>query len=165
MIFVTVGTHEQPFNRLVESMDKWAGTHHDEEVFIQTGYTTYEPKHCRFAKFLTREEMIENMKEARIVVTHGGPCCYTDVLRSGKVPIVVPRRKKLGEQIDDHQLEIGRQFARQYKNILLIEDVDKIGDAIAQYDELTKGMDLTAGLDNNAVFCETFSEIIDTLLK
>ena len=78
---------------------------------------------------------------------------------------MVPRRKKLGEQIDDHQLEIGRQFARQYKNILLIEDVDKIGDAIAQYDELTKGMDLTAGLDNNAVFCETFSEIIDTLLK
>ena len=35
MIFVTVGTHEQPFNRLVEYMDKWAESH-DEKVIMQT---------------------------------------------------------------------------------------------------------------------------------
>lgn len=29
MIFVTVGTHEQQFNRLVEYMDKWAGEHEE----------------------------------------------------------------------------------------------------------------------------------------
>lgn len=31
VIFVTVGTHEQQFNRLVEYMDKWAADH-DEKV-------------------------------------------------------------------------------------------------------------------------------------
>lgn len=33
MIFVTVGTHEQQFNRLVEYMDMWA-ENHDEKVII-----------------------------------------------------------------------------------------------------------------------------------
>lgn len=42
MIFVTVGTHEQQFNRLVQYMDKWA-SEHEEKVVIQSGYCTYEP--------------------------------------------------------------------------------------------------------------------------
>ena len=47
MIFVTVGTHEQQFNRLVECVDqmKQKGLLED-EVIIQTGFSTYEPKCC-----------------------------------------------------------------------------------------------------------------------
>ena len=38
MIFVTVGTHEEQFNRLVEYMDKLRGANIiDEDVIIQTG--------------------------------------------------------------------------------------------------------------------------------
>ena len=42
MIFVTVGTHEQPFNRLIECIDnlKKDGVI-QEDVIIQTGYSTY----------------------------------------------------------------------------------------------------------------------------
>ena len=45
MIFVTVGTHEQPFNRLIEYIDnlKCNGIITD-DVMIQTGFSTYEPK-------------------------------------------------------------------------------------------------------------------------
>ena len=39
MIFVTVGTHEQQFDRLVEYMDYWAGEH-TEDVIIQTGFSS-----------------------------------------------------------------------------------------------------------------------------
>ena len=51
MIFVTVGTHEQPFNRLVKKIDelKGNGTIQD-DVFIQTGFSTYEPKNCQWSK-------------------------------------------------------------------------------------------------------------------
>ena len=47
MIFVTVGTHEQPFNRLIKEVDrlKKEGIITD-EVFIQTGFSTYEPQYC-----------------------------------------------------------------------------------------------------------------------
>ena len=41
MIFVTVGTHEQPFNRLIEEVDRLVETGViTDEVFIQTGYST-----------------------------------------------------------------------------------------------------------------------------
>ena len=54
MIFVTVGTHEQPFDRLVEAVD---GLLADgalvEPVFVQTGYCTYEPKRCEFSRFVS----------------------------------------------------------------------------------------------------------------
>ena len=42
MIFVTVGTHEQPFNRLIQKIDelKKDGTIQD-DVIIQTGFSTY----------------------------------------------------------------------------------------------------------------------------
>lgn len=72
MIFVTVGTHEQQFNRLIEYMDKWA-IENDEEVIIQTGYSTYEPKNCKWQKLFSFQEMCKYVDDARIVITHGGP--------------------------------------------------------------------------------------------
>ena len=45
MIFVTVGTHEQPVNWLIQQIDelKKDGTIQD-DVIIQMGFSTYEPK-------------------------------------------------------------------------------------------------------------------------
>ena len=73
MIFVTVGTHEQPFNRLIERVDhlKNNGTI-TEEVVIQTGYSTYEPQYCQWQKLFPYQEMLKLVDEARIVITHGG---------------------------------------------------------------------------------------------
>ena len=69
MIFVTVGTHEQQFNRLIEYMDKWA-TENAEEVIIQTGYSTYEPQNCKWQKLFSYQEMCKYVDAARIVITH-----------------------------------------------------------------------------------------------
>ena len=52
MIFVTVGTHEQPFDRLVKYIDELVKVGEiKEEVVIQAGYSTYEPVHCKWRKF------------------------------------------------------------------------------------------------------------------
>ena len=53
MIFVTVGTHEQPFNRLLQKIDelKKDGTIQD-DVIIQTGFSTYRPQYCQWSKLL-----------------------------------------------------------------------------------------------------------------
>ena len=71
MIFVTVGTHEQPFNRLVKKIDelKGNGTIQD-DVFIQTGFSTYEPKNCQWSKLISYNQMIKKVEDARIVITH-----------------------------------------------------------------------------------------------
>ena len=162
MIFVTVGTHEQPFNRLVEAVDQWAASS-DEDVLIQTGYSTITPKHCRFKDFLPREEMVENIKNARIVITHGGPCCYTEVQTFGKIPIVVPRNHKFGEQFDDHQVEICREYKSRYNHIILIEDIATLSDSIDGYDAIVKDMGQTSGLSHNMEFCKELSRTVDRL--
>ena len=73
MIFVTVGTHEQQFNRLVECVDqmKQKGLL-EEEVIIQTGFSTYEPKHCRWQKLFPYKEMVQMVKDG--LERTGGYC-------------------------------------------------------------------------------------------
>lgn len=51
MIFVTVGTHEQQFNRLITCVDEMKENGLiKEEVMIQTGFSTYIPKSCQWKK-------------------------------------------------------------------------------------------------------------------
>ena len=96
MIFVTVGTHEQPFNRLVEYVDQLKKEKViEEEVFIQSGYTTYEPKYCKFSKLIPYSDMQKYIQKARIVITHGGLASFMMPLQVGKVPVVVPRQKNM----------------------------------------------------------------------
>lgn len=84
MIFVTVGTHEQPFNRLVKKIDelKRDGVI-TEEVIIQTGFSTYEPKYCKWSKLIPYQQMLKNVEDARIVITHGGPASFIMPLQLG----------------------------------------------------------------------------------
>ncbi len=163
MIFVTVGTHEQQFNRLVGYMDKWAAEH-DEEVIMQVGFTN-APKNCRSQKIYDQEEFLDLITRARIVITHGGPCCFTKVLKCGKIPVVVPRKHKLGEHVDDHQVDITREVARKYNNIIVVDDIDKLGSIIADYDKITQNMNNRYIEFNNGKFCEALSGIVDNLFE
>ena len=97
MIFVTVGTHEQPFDRLIRYMDILKENFFSkEEIIMQIGFSTYEPRYCTFSRFYTYQEMMEKIKDARIVITHGGPSSFIAVLQTGKIPIVVPRQTPVG---------------------------------------------------------------------
>lgn len=164
MIFVTVGTHEQQFTRLVEYMDKWAGSH-DEEVIMQIGYTPYEPVNCKWQKLYKQKEMDELNAQARIVVTHGGPSCYIEVLHLGKTPVVVPRRHELGEHIDNHQLEVGREFKKRYGGIILIEDIETLGESLDNYDSIVENMDRKGFVSHSMEFCNGLSKIVDGLFS
>ena len=162
MIFVTVGTHEQQFNRLVEYMDEWA-KQHDEEVVIQTGYSTYEPKKARWQKFYGYKEISELVNEARIVITHGGPSSFFAALQIGKVPVVVPRKKELEEHINNHQINFCREVANRQKNIIEIEDINELGHVIDKYDEIVASLD-NGIVSNNAKFCEELEKIVDEII-
>ena len=159
MIFVTVGTHEQQFNRLVEYMDKWAAEH-NEEVVIQTGYSTYEPKFCKWQKLFPYQEMSKKVSEARTVITHGGPSSFIAPLQIGKTPIVVPREKRFAEHVNDHQVKFCKQVESRMGTIVVVEDVEKLGDVIAGYDELIGGMG-NGIKSNNAKFCDELEKIVD----
>ena len=165
MIFVTVGTHEQPFNRLVEYIDglKKDGTI-AEEVIIQTGYSTYEPKYCKWQKLFPYQEMIKLVDEARIIITHGGPSSFIMPLQIGKTPIVVPRRQEFNEHVNDHQVSFSKAVAERMGTIIVVEDMDKLGDAITHYDEIMSGME--SGLkSNNELFNEELEKIVNEMFE
>lgn len=163
MIYVTVGTHEQPFNRLVRCVDGLKGNGIiEEEVVIQNGFSDCEIKHCRHKELFTQQEVAENYSNARIIIMHGGPSTMIESIRDGKIPIVVPRQKKYGEHINDHQLEFCRAVSKRYNNIILIENIDELENAIVNYDEMAATRK-AAGFDNNAMFCEGLQRIVDEL--
>ena len=144
-------------------MDKWA-CEHDEEVIIQTGFSSYEPKHCKWSKLYAYQEMIKMVSAARLVITHGGPSSFIAPLQIGKTPIVVPRKKEYGEHVNDHQAEFCNQVAKRQGTIIVIGDIRKLGDTIKNYDDIVNGMN-NAMNSNNKKFCEDLGKIVDKLIK
>lgn len=163
MIFVTVGTHEQPFNRLIKAVDelKRDGVI-TEDVVMQTGFSTYEPKHCEWYKLIPYKQMIKNVEDARIVITHGGPASFIMPLQMGKTPVVVPRQYKFGEHVNDHQVEFARNVAERMGTIITVEDINKLGSIITNYDKIVAKME--HGMkSNNKTFCDKLEKIVFTL--
>lgn len=162
MVFVTVGTHEQPFDRLVRAVDGLvADGALTEPVFVQTGYCTYEPEHCEWERFVPAPEMGRRMEEADVVVTHGGPSSFVEAMAAGKVPVVVPRLSRFGEHVNDHQDAFVRLVAERLGGIVPVYDVADLGGAIEEARRLSA---LGVGFkSNNADFCAELCRLIGSL--
>lgn len=114
MIFVTLGSQKFQFNRLLQSIDDLVERQViQDEVFAQTGYSDYQPKHYAYKAFLDREEFLSTEEKADIVITHGGTGAIIGAVKKGKKVIAVPRLAKYGEHVDDHQLQLIAQFKQQ----------------------------------------------------
>ena len=118
MIFVTVGTNEAPFDRLVRAIDCLRA---DEEVVAQCGPSSHRPARAVSVDFLAFEDLVELVRRARIVVTHAGVGSTMVALANGKRPVVVPRLRRYGEAVDDHQLPFARRLAERGL-VTLVED-------------------------------------------
>lgn len=160
MIFVTVGTHEQPFNRLIRKVDEMVENKIiTEPVMMQIGYTDYLPKYCKYSRFLSYPEMMEYENKANIVITHGGPSTFMSVLSKGKVPIVVPRQHKFHEHINDHQLIFSEMVKRRGYPIIVVKDINTLNDAISEAGKSVKV------LSHNQKFVQEFAEVVAGLLR
>lgn len=164
MIFVTVGTHEQQFNRLIKSIDKMVEEGViNERVIIQKGYSDYEPKHCEYYDLIGYEEMQKYLNEARIIITHGGPASFISALSIGKIPIVMPRKKEYEEHVNNHQLIFAKEVEKRMKNIIVAETVEELKKYILNYDNQIKKLskDLT---NNNKKFNENLLKEIESII-
>lgn len=162
MIFVTVGTHEQPFNRLIEEVDRLKGEGIiEEEVIIQRGYSTYVPKYCKYYDLISYEEMDKYIHDANIVITHGGPASFLAPISIGKIPIVVPRQKVYNEHVNDHQLEFSRELVKRGFSIILIENINELGKTILDFNS-TKLFSINK---HTNIFCNSFENELIKLFE
>ena len=165
MIFVTVGTHEQPFDRLLKWIEKMVEEKIiNEEVIIQKGYTDYEPKNCKSYKLIGYSEMQKYISEARIVITHGGPSSFIAPLTVGKIPIVVPRKKEFNEHVNNHQVEFANEVANRMKNILVANNDEELIDLILNYESKIKNIS-NINNSNNELFCSKLNNEINSLFE
>lgn len=127
MIVVTVGTSDTPFDRLLAAVEPVSSR---EECIAQVGNSTVRPAGATCVSELPFEQLLAHMREARAVVTHGGVGSIMSALSVGKRPFVVPRLRRLGEAVDDHQLVLGRRLA-EAGLVTLIEDAEQLAGALA----------------------------------
>lgn len=106
MIVAMVGTGPDSFDRLVRPLDELAGKN-GWDIFVQLGHTRYEPKHCKFARFVERDELLRMIERAELVITQGGYGGIRDALSFDKPVVAVPRYPGLHES-PDHQDEMVR---------------------------------------------------------
>jgi UDP-N-acetylglucosamine transferase subunit ALG13 len=120
VIFVTVGSQE-PFDRLIHAIDEWASSRGRSDAFAQIGNSTFRPRHIEFTKFLDPVEFKRAVREAKIIVAHAGMGSIISALELGKPIVVMPRRGKLRETRNDHQVDTAERFG-SHGHVIVAQD-------------------------------------------
>ncbi|GFR36231.1 PssE/Cps14G family polysaccharide biosynthesis glycosyltransferase [Thermobrachium celere] len=158
MIFVTLGTFDMPFNRLLEYVDKLIESGKIvEEVIVQAGFTKYNSNNFKIIDFLSNEEIEQYYNNSSFIISHGGTGSLMLGVKKGKKVIGVPRLAKYGEHNNDHQIEI-INLLKEQNFILSAFDYDELSMAIdkIQYFEPKKYVSKTQ------VIIDFISDYIDS---
>ena len=130
MILVLLGTQNNSFKRLLDEIQKCIDNKIiNEEVIVQAGYTKYISKDMKIIDFISSEELVELIKKANLIITHGGVGSIVESLKQNKKVIAVPRLKKYGEHVNDHQVQIVECFNKS-GYILGINNIQYLPNAI-----------------------------------
>lgn len=112
MIFVTLGSQKFQFNRLLREIDNLIEKKViNQKVIAQIGYSDYKPKFFEYEMFMDREQHLSLINNSNIVISHGGTGAIINAIKKDKKVIAVPRLEMYGEHVDDHQLQIVKQFS------------------------------------------------------
>lgn len=135
MIFVTVGSQKFPFDRLISKVDELAGSGViTQPVFAQTGHGTYQPKYILHTSFLDKVAYEEKIQEADTLICHAAAGVMISGLHNRKKIIAIPRLRRYGEHVDDHQRELAAELAR--RNFLLyLDDMGQLPQSLLEIEE------------------------------
>jgi len=136
VIFVTVGTHTDPFDRLILAAERLALSGH--RVVVQRGTSRVEAPTCVVHDYLPPVEMAHLIHTAAVVVSHAGPASFLGV---PGVPIVVPRRASHGEHVDDHQVRFVEHIRHR---VHVVMEPNDLVNAVARHDEVAARLAPTA---------------------
>jgi UDP-N-acetylglucosamine transferase subunit ALG13 len=124
-VVVTVGTLDFSFRRLWNRLKEILPAQVD--VLVQAGPDSSRMSwpEATVKGMIPPDELGAMMADADVVVAHAGIGSALMAFEAGKVPILVPRMKKYGEHVDDHQIQIAQQFAG--RGIAVMADASMIG--------------------------------------
>ncbi len=126
MIFVTLGTQDKQFPRLLKAVEKIKTR---EKIVAQVGSTEFKSKKIEIHKNMTEEEFAKYMKKASVIITHAGVGTIIEGLKLNKKMIVAARKKEYKEHVNNHQEQILDIFTKS-KYILPLKDFDDLQELI-----------------------------------
>jgi UDP-N-acetylglucosamine transferase subunit ALG13 len=104
----------------------------DEDLVVQHGCSAPPTNPVVEARpWFTFDELLDNMERATAVVTHAGAGILLCASQLGHIPVVVPRLKRYGETVDDHQVELATAFERTGQ-VLVAWDVAELPALVAE---------------------------------
>lgn len=109
-IFVTVGA-QMPFDRLIMTVDDWAGTQLDVDAFAQVGPNSFKPTHMEWVEFIEPDDYRERVMKSDVLIAHAGMGSIITALQYGKPIVIFPRLGRLQETRNDHQVATTKRFA------------------------------------------------------
>jgi UDP-N-acetylglucosamine transferase subunit ALG13 len=127
LIFVVLGTHELPFTRLLEEVERLQKEEViSEEVVVQVGHTPYKSETMKLIPFMSYADMEAYFDQARLIITHAGTGSIITGVKKGKTVIAAARLEKYGEHNDDHQIEISETFSKKGHILSVVEMEDLV---------------------------------------
>jgi len=137
-ILVSVGT-QFPFDRLVASIDAWAGQHPQlaKQVLMQVGPGGHMPENAQGVEFLDPADYKQAAESADVLVAHAGIGSILTATELGLPVIIFPRSFELGEHRNDHQSSTAREFSHR-RGVYVATNDDELYALLAQRETLEK---------------------------
>ena len=180
MIFVSLGTQDKPFNRIIDyviSLKENLKELKSEKIIIQLGQTKLLKSDNKRIKnlenviiydMLKPEKMKDIIKDSDIIITHAGVGTIMECLEMGKEIIVVPRKAENLEHVNNHQEEIAFEMEKkgfltkvdtyeelENKIIMLLKDKDT--------NEDNKNMNKKKYISNNKKFNDNLIKYLESI--
>lgn len=109
-ILVSVGTHEQPFQRLLDAVACMITDRPEHEYIVQYGVGSW-PVHdssVTAADYFDAGAMQTAMTWADVLVSQSSPGNVFGAIAAGTWPLVLGRSHTAGEHVDDHQVRFAK---------------------------------------------------------
>ena len=192
MIFVSLGTQDKPFNRIIDyilKLKEEIKELEDIEIVFQIGQTklseeeknkieklnekTNEKKVSEKIKNKEKKDIIvfnmlkpEDMKKyiinASIVVTHAGVGTIMECIEHNKDIIVLPRKEENGEHVNNHQEEIA--FEMEKKGLLYkVDTYEKMKEIVIELIKNSNNKKEKKYISNNEKFNDMLIDYLESI--
>ena len=136
MIFVTLGTQDKGFARLLHAIQKQIDNGNiKDRVVVQAGYTKFESKDMEIFDYIPKDEFEDLMATCDLLITHGGVGSIMNGLDAGKKIIAAARLKEFGEHTNNHQLQIIEKL-EESEHLIALDDFEKLDEALEKVKDM-----------------------------
>ena len=183
MIFVSLGTQDKPFNRIIDyilKLKEEIKELEDIEIVFQIGQTKLseeekskieklnektrnkEKKNITVFNMLKPEDMKKYIINANIVVTHAGVGTIMECIEHNKDIIVLPRKEENGEHVNNHQEEIAFEME---KNGLLykVDTYEKMEEIVIELIKNSNNKKEKKYISNNEKFNDILIDYLESI--